>query len=104
MIALAAAAKAALITDCEARYPEEACGLLIGRGEPTDLRIDRIEPSANLAAAPQLEFEIDTKLRLDLTRALRTTPERIVGFYHSHPDGPAEPSDKDRARAWEADL
>lgn len=85
----------------QAAWPEECCGLLIGRAESErDLRVTRIAPSANLAQNRRKNFEIDPQLWLDLRRDLADGPDRIVGLYHSHPDGPALPSDQDAAAAW----
>ncbi len=104
MIVLPAREREALFADCVARYPEEACGLLIGRREDDAVVVTRVAPSPNLSPAPRTSFEIDARLRLDLMRALRSGPTAVVGLYHSHPDGDAVPSAADRARAWEPDL
>lgn len=104
MIVLLAREREALVADCVARYPEEACGLLIGRRDNDTVVVTRVAPSPNLSRAPRTSFEIDTKLRLDLARELRGGPTAVVGLYHSHPEGDAAPSATDRARAWEPDL
>ncbi len=104
MITLAESALAELTRALEAAYPEEGCGLLIGAWEGADCQIGRIAESANLAAEPRRHFEIDPRLQLALQRQLRGGPERIVGVYHSHPDGPAQPSETDRDRAYDRDL
>lgn len=90
----------------EAAYPAECCGLLIGRPESEEglLRVTRVAPSVNLLAAEVGRFEVDPALRFRLMRELREGPERIVGHYHSHPDGPAAPSARDAEMAYEADL
>ena len=85
-------------------YPNECCGLLVGTREGDDLHVDQIVESANLSARPHNSFEIDMKLRLKLQKELRGTGREIVGHYHSHPDGPAEPSSRDREQAWEPEL
>ena len=90
----------------EDAYPEEACGLLVGRCEPGGAcRISAVEASANVAEPPRTRrFEVDPKLRLRLERALRDGPESVVGVYHSHPDGSAAPSDTDLAMIFEPAL
>lgn len=91
---------ATICRSAEAAYPEECCGLLIGALEPGGHgRIFRAAPSANLAAERRHRFEIDPALYLALERTL-TGPERLVGLYHSHPDGSAFPSAMDAAAAW----
>ncbi len=104
MIVLPAREREALVADCVARYPEEACGLLIGRRDPAAIVVTQVVPSPNRSPAPRTSFEIDTKLRLDVTRELRGGPTAVVGLYHSHPEGDATPSATDRDRAWEPDL
>lgn len=104
MITLAAAALAALSRAVEAAYPQEGCGLLVGAWDGENCRIERIAESANLAADAHRRFEVDPRLQLDLQRQLRGQTERVVGVYHSHPDGAPEPSETDRGRAWDRDL
>ncbi len=87
-----------------AAYPDECCGLLIGHAEGALTMIDDLAESANLSDRPGDSFEIDMRLRLTLQKNLRGTGRDIVGHYHSHPDAPAEPSERDRAQAWEPDM
>lgn len=87
-----------------AAYPDECCGLLIGHQEGDALVIDGIAESVNLSDRPRDSFEIDMRLRLRLQKELRGTGRDIVGHYHSHPDAPAAPSERDRAQAWEPDM
>ena len=88
----------------EAAYPDECCGLVIGHAEGDALVVDDIAESANLSGHPGNSFEIDLWLRLRLQKELRGTGREVVGHYHSHPDAPARPSERDRAQAWEPDL
>jgi len=85
-------------------YPDECCGLLIGHQAGDMLVIDGIAESVNLSASPHDSFEIDLRLRLRLQKELRGTGRDIVGHYHSHPDAPAAPSQRDRDQAWEPDM
>jgi len=94
-----------LLRACEAAYPEEACGLLVGRrGADGGIEVDRIEASANLARDRRHRFEVDPRLQIRLFRELRGGPDQVVGLYHSHPDGRALPSATDLARAWEPEF
>ena len=45
-------------------------------------------------------YVIDPKEQLATEKELRGTTQEIVGFYHSHPNHPAEPSEFDRSHAW----
>lgn len=90
----------------EEAYPEEACGLLVGRSAPGEAyRVSTVEASANVAEPPRTRrFEVDPKLRLRLERELRENPDSVIGVYHSHPDGGAEPSKTDIAMIFEPDM
>ena len=105
MISLAAPVLAELARAVEAAYPEEGCGLLVGAWDEDDTcNVDRIVESANLADDPRRHFFVDIRLLLSLQKQLRGTRERIVGVYHSHPDGVPAPSETDQARAFDRDL
>ena len=90
----------------EAAYPEEACGLLVGRAEPGGaIQVSAVEASANVAEPPRTRrFEVDPKLRLRLERELRESPDSVLGVYHSHPNGRAEPSETDISMIFEPDM
>lgn len=68
----------------------EVCGLLIG-----DAEIDRIVPAKNVAPDPTLNFEIDPVTLFAAIRAERTGQGRLLGYYHSHPNGRPTPSCRD---------
>lgn len=81
-------------------YPEECCGFLLGRQEGEVnyvVATERVENSdqdnrdRHYTIAPQDYLKAD--------RAARLKGLDIVGFYHSHPDHPAEPSPTDLAEA-----
>jgi len=73
----------------------EICGLLFGASD----RIDRAEPTDNVADRPQDTFEIDPRVLFAALRAERAGGDRLIGHYHSHPNGSAEPSPRDLAAA-----
>ncbi|WP_428248868.1 Mov34/MPN/PAD-1 family protein [Ferrovibrio sp.] len=112
MISLPRALADQLLALAEAAYPDEACALLVGQGEC----ITRIVPAENVAPDPRRHFEVDPATQIRLRRALREAAgpehppeeklprERLLGHWHSHPDGRAEPSATDAASAYEPDL
>jgi [CysO sulfur-carrier protein]-S-L-cysteine hydrolase len=75
-------------------YPNEACGLLVGRNAA-----DRFIPMKNIAASRD-RYEMDPAELIVQLRDLRTTGETLVAIFHSHPHGPAEPSKTDIDRAF----
>lgn len=84
-------------------YPHECCGLLAGEGE-THIMVSDVVPTANIAKEPARAFAIDPQAQFDLLRATRGTKNRVVGHYHSHPDGAAVPSSHDLDRAYDPEA
>jgi len=85
-------------------YPHECCGLLEGKDAPDGWIAIAVHETANLAEEPSRHFLIDPQAQFDLMRALRDKQTRIIGCFHSHPGGIAEPSATDRAEAYETDF
>lgn len=98
----------AVVDACEAAYPSESCGLIIGRGRGQLVRATRIVPAPNLMADSSDRFELDPSVRIAVEKELREQDvvgrDRILGHWHSHPDGSPDPSAVDRASAYEPDL
>lgn len=82
-----------IMAQARAAHPRECCGLLEGDGG----RITAVHPARNLARAAD-RFEIDPAEQFRLMRE----GARIVGCYHSHPNGAAAPSPRDAEGAGEA--
>lgn len=83
----------------QAAYPEECCGLLMGRREAAAWVVEEVIACANVADDPARRFEVDPKALIAAHRAARDAGRELIGAYHSHPNGRARPSDHDRARA-----
>ncbi|HEV2568302.1 MAG TPA: M67 family metallopeptidase [Sphingomonas sp.] len=79
-----------------AAAPEhEVCGLLFGTGE----RISATMRTRNVAQDPVRQFEIDPSALFKAMRQERAGGPALIGYYHSHPNGQAEPSGTDAAMA-----
>ena len=87
----------------ERDYPYECCGLLLGSLEARGLKsISEIFPISNAREeeAKRNRFLIRPE---ELLRGEQYATERrldVIGFYHSHPDHPAVPSQYDLEHAW----
>jgi proteasome lid subunit RPN8/RPN11 len=87
-------------------YPHECCGALLGRDtEVADRRvyrqIDGLHPLVNRRDdSPNNRFSVTSQDVLDAENAARQQGLDVVGWYHSHPDHPARPSQYDRDHAW----
>jgi proteasome lid subunit RPN8/RPN11 len=83
-------------------YPEETCGLLVGRtalGRTETARATRARNRNRDRARDRYDLDPNDFLAADL--AARAQGLEIVGIWHSHPDHPARPSETDRDAAWE---
>ncbi len=89
-----------------ATYPEECCGVLIGRatggnGANGTTLVERLLSVDNERGdSRHNRYVITPETVLAAQREARAAGLDIVGYYHSHPDHPARPSDFDREHAW----
>ena len=87
-------------------YPNECCGILIGRdlSDGTCVRriVERLEPMQNVFDPDQQRrrFAVDPLALMRAEKASAADGMVVIGFYHSHPDHPARPSEYDREHAW----
>ncbi len=115
-----------ILVHAESTYPEECCGILLGRidrqSDPIHKTLVEVIPVANAwneAVAADLQaadlisasrhsanaarrdrYWIDPQDLLQAQRQARSQNLQIIGIYHSHPDHPAVPSESDRRMAW----
>jgi proteasome lid subunit RPN8/RPN11 len=82
-------------------YPHECCGALLGRDDESVREVLQLLPLPNRRNdSPRNRFELapdDVRLA---EKTARETGLELLGWYHSHPDAPARPSEFDRAHAW----
>ena len=93
-------------------YPQECCGVLIGRffdSEEGGMRVERVLAARNLQSEEKggsgeesghHRYEISPQTVISAHRHARRRGLDVVGYYHSHPDQPARPSELDRRHAW----
>jgi proteasome lid subunit RPN8/RPN11 len=101
MICLTAEQRAAIERHGEDSYPHECCGFLLGRNEDGVRRVVEVRRAGNARDdSPRNRYLIPAIDMLHAERDARAQGLDILGFYHSHPDVPARPSDYDREHAW----
>jgi proteasome lid subunit RPN8/RPN11 len=89
----------------EETYPHECCGVLLGHfvddgAEAVAKTVSRVARCGNTRAdSPHNRYQIDPRELIRIQREGRDRGEDIVGFYHSHPDHPAQWSPTDLAEA-----
>jgi len=87
-------------------YPHECCGALLGRdSHATDPNVMRevlaLLPLVNRRDdSPRNRFSVTGEDVLDADRAAQKQGLEVIGWYHSHPDHPARPSQYDQDHAW----
>jgi proteasome lid subunit RPN8/RPN11 len=84
----------------ESAYPEECCAILLGEREGEVAWVTRTLPVINMHEEPTHAYEISPKALIAAQRKAREDGQEIVGFVHSHPDAPAEPSASDLNQAF----
>ncbi len=101
----------AIQAHAQSTYPEECCGLMVGRVTAEGNVLASVVPVENVWAPgvddgfPELaskrkRYWIAPEVMLAEMRQAREQDLAIVGIYHSHPDHPAIPSECDRQYAW----
>lgn len=82
-----------------AAYPREACGLLVGRATATGALVESVHSIENRSRERD-RFVLDAAEHLAVSRAADSAGQRVVGVWHSHPDGAPVPSRVDLEGAW----
>ncbi len=84
-----------MLAQAHASPHAEICGLMAARnGHPS-----RCIAVRNVAPQPQRLFSMDPHQQIDAMRSMREQGEQLYGIYHSHPQGPGEPSATDIEQA-----
>ncbi|WP_088239855.1 Mov34/MPN/PAD-1 family protein [Calothrix rhizosoleniae] len=96
-------------------YPEECCGILFGHFTDGGKTVVAVMPTENAWEGDTAEdfpgdsqeyskrrrYAIAPQVMLQAQKQAREQNIDIIGFYHSHPDYPATPSEFDRLCAWQ---
>jgi proteasome lid subunit RPN8/RPN11 len=89
-----------VLAEARAAHPGECCGLLVGRREGDAAAALSLHAARNLSAHDDA-FEIDPADQFAALRAARAAGLALIGCYHSHPHGAAQPSQADLVGAGE---
>jgi len=85
----------------EKGYPLEICGALLGKAGANARRVEEIFPIENARDAnKETRYVITPENIMAAEKECRRLNLDLLGFYHSHPDHPAKPSEYDREHAW----
>ena len=84
----------------EETYPHECCGVLLGKTEAEGNHVHQIVRAGNTRTdSAHNRYNIAPQELVKIQRQARGFGLDIVGFYHSHPDHPAQWSQTDIAEA-----
>ena len=85
-----------MLENARAGYPFEVCGVFLGRpGEPA-LVVEALAVTNRETEAPRVRYQIAPEDLIRIERQALARGLEILGYYHSHPDHPARPSETDR--------
>ena len=99
-VALPEHLRAQILAEARTAAPHECCGLVLGTRAGGEAVAAVLYPAGNLAAASD-RFEISPTDHFAALRAAREQGQAVIGCYHSHPDGVAQPSVHDVAGGGE---
>lgn len=95
-------------------YPYECCGALLGRENVSAVGDDSSQPGSSVSRevlalfplvnrrddSPRNRFAVTSEDVREAEKVATAQGLEVIGWYHSHPDHPARPSDFDRDHAW----
>jgi proteasome lid subunit RPN8/RPN11 len=100
-VALSAAARAKIEDHAAETYPHECCGGLYGETTGSGFTVVEAVAFPNTTSeGPRRRFLIQPSDYQAAEAHARATGRALIGFYHSHPDHPARPSQYDLDHAW----
>ncbi len=101
MVTISSGLRARIFEQLQQAYPNEGGGFLLGSQQGDRLSIQDVHPVPNVFAAEE-QYHRYAMTPADWTRLEDEADAKglsLVGYYHSHPDHPAIPSDYDRDHA-----
>lgn len=100
MLRLSRAHLEQIFKHAEESYPNECCGIIVGT--PGDVKeASEVYRGRNVVVERARDrYELDPRDIIEAQRRARQASLDIIGYYHSHPDHPARPSQYDTERAW----
>jgi proteasome lid subunit RPN8/RPN11 len=96
-LTLADGVAAAIAAHARGTYPHECCGALLGRDAVV---AEALQLPNTTGEGPRRRFLVRPEDYRQAERHATATGAELLGFYHSHPDAPARPSQYDLDHAW----
>ncbi|MGQ9639743.1 MAG: M67 family metallopeptidase [Candidatus Bathyarchaeia archaeon] len=87
-----------IIRHSQESYPAESCGILLGRMEGGVKKVYMVCPTTNILNSAD-SYQINPEEQLEIYMKADELSLEVLGYYHSHPEWPAQPSNIDRDKA-----
>ena len=91
----------AIVSHAVSCLPEEACGLIAGKKEGDERRIEKVYFLENIDHTNE-HFSMDPKDQLAAVKDMRSFGLAPLGNWHSHPETPSRPSKEDIRLAYDS--
>ncbi|MBQ7841175.1 MAG: M67 family metallopeptidase [Lachnospiraceae bacterium] len=89
-----------IVDHAVAQLPNEACGLIAGKTDGADKRIEKVYLLTNTDQSRE-HFSLDPKEQLAAIKDMRSLGYIPLGNWHSHPETPSRPSEEDKRLAYD---
>jgi proteasome lid subunit RPN8/RPN11 len=100
-IELSPEARERILAHASAAYPDECCGALLGAaGDGYTRVVEALAQPNTTEEGPRRRFLVRPADYRTAEARARALDAELLGFYHSHPDHPAHPSEVDLRHAW----
>lgn len=100
MLRLSRAHLEQILKHAEESYPSECCGIIVGTPGEVKEASEVYRGRNAVVERARDRYELDPRDIIEAQRRARQASLDIIGYYHSHPDHPARPSQYDTERAW----
>lgn len=80
-------------------FPHECCGILLATGRGADVATTALQAENAESTYPRQRYTLDHRAHCRAIEMEARGRGRIVGYYHSHPDGATRPSHRDTMMA-----
>ncbi|MFH1683920.1 MAG: M67 family metallopeptidase [Candidatus Margulisiibacteriota bacterium] len=100
MIVISEKQKQEIVEHAKDSKSHEACGILAGRKS----EVEKIYRMTNTSESPETCYFMDPKEQFKVIKEIRNAGLEMIGIFHSHPNSPAYPSEKDKELAFYDDA
>jgi len=92
-----------MIAHCKEAAPNEACGILAGKGSAIGGEVLKIYKMTNIEKSP-VSYFMDSQEQFKVMKDIRENNLSMLAIFHSHPSSQAFPSEKDKSLAFYDDC